>query len=241
MNNVIKQAQELKEDAKTSKVKAIRMKDTRKLDQALEELNEAIDLLKEEYNRIKNNKVEYAQYKNDLYQELADCYGMKGGIYRRKALLGHDRKYLVDSARMYKQGLKYEINDSYNLSNSVVIPILIDPTNLEEKRPKIQEGIKKIEEQVQGKRRDQWWAWADLGLFNVLMGNDEAAFKAYGHFTELGARAQDYESTLTVLSQLLDSLQTSESDTPTIKQVARSINNVMVFLKENKPGEVSLR
>ena len=118
---------------------------------------------------------------------------------------------------------------------------MIDPTNLEEKRPKIQEGIKKIEEQVQGKRRDQWWAWADLGLFNVLMGNDEAAFNAYGHFTELGARAQDYESTLTVLSQLLDSLQTSESDTPTIKQVARSINNVMVFLKENKPGEVSLR
>ena len=116
---------------------------------------------------------------------------------------------------------------------------MIDPTNLEEKRPEIQEGIKKIEEQVQGKRRDQWWAWADLGLFNVLMGNDEAAFNAYGHFTELGARAQDYESTLTVLSQLLDSLQTS--DTSTSKQVAQSINNVMVFLKENKPGEVSLR
>ena len=51
MNNVIKQARELKEDAKISRDKAIRMNDTRKLDQALGELDEAIDLLKEEYDR----------------------------------------------------------------------------------------------------------------------------------------------------------------------------------------------
>ncbi|MGH3912618.1 MAG: hypothetical protein ACRDTC_04310 [Pseudonocardiaceae bacterium] len=59
-----------------------------------------------------------------------------------------------------------------------------------------------IRGQVERTRRDQWWAWADLGLLSMLDGRPCDALWAYDHFAESGARRTDYESTLTVMREL---------------------------------------
>lgn len=213
MNDVLMQAKRLKESAKANR-------DFDELEEALNDLNKAIS-----YLIPIDAQVEDGDYKTALRRELADCYGMMGGIYRRLANKGDLKRNLEESAEMYRKGLVYEIDDSYNLSNSVVIPILIDPLNLKKQQKEIREGIKLIQEQVRGKRKDQWWAWADLGLFNLLIGDDAEALKAYRHFTKVGARAQDYESTLSVLRELKDVLHETEAT------VAQSIENIIEFLE----------
>lgn len=212
VREVLMHVKRLKEKAKANR-------DFGDLEEALDHLREATGLL-EPY-------VEETEYMAKIRRELADCYGMMGGIFRRQGKL-------VEAEMMYRKGLDYEEDDSYNLSNSVVIPILIDPLRLENQQTKrrIQDGITTVQEQVRGRRKDEWWAWADLGLFNLLQGNKQAALEAYNQFGKVGARAQDYESTILVLDSLLDRLQTAES--PSVQSVVQSVGAAINFLNDNR-------
>lgn len=223
MNDLLTQVKLLKDYAKLSRDKA--SKDPRRLEVARNDLSKAIVLLSSAYENT-----EEGEYKTLLRRELADCYGMMGGIYRRQATYRESRANLERSLEMYEKGMLYETDDSYNLSNSVVISILIDPINLERELPKIQEGIMKIQDQVRGKRRDQWWAWADLGLLNLLMGNKRVALDAYEHFTQLGARTQDYESTISVLRQLRDVLLQGKVSTSEV--IPQSLEDTIELLQK---------
>jgi hypothetical protein len=96
----------------------------------------------------------------------------------------------------------YGIVDSYNLTNWIVLRILSGEVEVAELSGDVANGVRVIEEQVGGTRRDQWWAWADLGLVSLLAGDYDRAQRAYERFRSAGARAQDYHSTLAVLTQL---------------------------------------
>jgi TIR domain len=61
-----------------------------------------------------------------------------------------------------------------------------------------------------GPRRDQWWAWADYGLVNLLGDRVPEAQRAYDRFQRTGARRVDYESVLGVLRPLRDRLEQSQ-------------------------------
>jgi len=213
-------------DVKEVLMQVKRLKDKAKANRDFGDLEEALDHLREATGLLEPH-AENTEYRTKIRQELADCYGMMGGIYRRQGKL-------EEAGNKYRRGLHYEDDDSYNLSNSVVIPILIDPLRLESQQTKtrIEDGITIVQEQVRGRRKDEWWAWADLGLFNLLQGNKKAALEAYSQFGKVGARPQDYESTILVLNNLLDKLQTAGS--PSVKSVAESVEDAIIVLNKNR-------
>jgi len=110
----------------------------------------------------------------------------------------------------YTRGAKLEqdwqLDDSYNRTNAIILTLLIDPGRLPALVGEIEKTAELIRSQVDRTRRDQWWAWADLGVLNLLVGRQHDALWAYDHFASTGALRGDYESTLTVLRELRASL-----------------------------------
>ena len=131
---------------------------------------------------------------NRLKGELADCWGIRGGILRRAGKL-------PEALAAYKTGLGFESGDSYNLTNSFVLELLINPSRLQELKARIEEARDKVETQKEA-RKGQWWFWADLGLLELLSGEEGRALDAYKHFSDAGARASDYDSAMSVLEEL---------------------------------------
>lgn len=220
-DTVLAQVMRLKQYARMSRDGA--SKNPARLEAARKDLVSAVKLL-EDAQKHTNNE----EYKRALARELADCYGMLGGIYRRKAEQEGSESNLKDAATMYERGLQSEADDSYNLSNSLVISILLDPSSLEEKQIEIKDAISKVQTQIRGQRRDQWWAWADLGLFNLLIGDIFAAQDAYKQFISLGARSSDCKSVIAVLRNLYAVLSTVGS--PFAQSVAQSMEDAILFL-----------
>ena len=109
----------------------------------------------------------------------------------------------------YQSGLKYEgdsrygIDDSYNRVNTIVMRLLDDPGAIKREAKTLDEAITLVTAQTAGPRRNQWWAWADLGLCQLLRGDVPAAKRAYDRL-KAGAKPTDYESTIEVLQQLLE-------------------------------------
>lgn len=202
------------------------------LQKALKAIQKALDLLLEAHNEATDG----GNYKKELKREIADCYGIMGGLYRRFALRSTSpdeaRGYLTEAAKTYELGLHYEMNDSYNLFNMVVVQILLDRSYLKTGTPHIEEGVAKIQEQIKGTRRDQWWAWADLGLLYILLGNDDEATQAYRCFTRVGPRVRDYDSTLSVLNTLEKDLRTAQE--PDFHVIANSIQGAIEYLETAK-------
>lgn len=219
MNRIFSTVNNLKEEAKFHR-------DFDDFGQAHEAIKKAIDALEPEYERVKGQTQPGIQeYKKDLMRQLADTYGIKGGLYRRQG-------ELEQSEEMYREGLTYEQEldeDSYCLSNSIVIPILRDPRNLEKQRGDINRALGTIQHQVTTTRADQWWAWADLGLFNLLTGHSDAALRAYEQYELTGARRQDYDSTISVLADLKASL--SKISHPLAEHIDRAIE----YLESQRP------
>src|ERR1700693_4132274 len=172
MIDIFLQVTTLKESAKANR-------DFSDYESALEDLNQAVEVLMQEASTTHEDS-----YKDHIDRELADCYGMKGGIFRRLAQTKQSdaklfKLYLEKAKDCYKNGKEFEKDDSYNLSNFIIINILIDPMQLIYQQPSIADVLAKIQEQVMGKRRDQWWAWSDLGLFKLLSGDKQGALEAY--------------------------------------------------------------
>jgi tetratricopeptide (TPR) repeat protein len=224
IDKVLDRVQQLKSDAKFDR-------DFGDYKSALGSLLEALDLLRPEYESLSNDPARNGEDdKERLRRELADCYGMAGGLYRRMTV-GDSMENLRRSEEMYREGLKYERDDTYNLTNSIVIPILRDPGSFDYQKARIDEALKILHEQVRGKRKDQWWAWADLGLLTLLSGDLPAALEAYAQFRLVGARAQDYESTIQVLEGLSERLQ--ESNAALSQRIKEAIQYLMTYRPES--------
>jgi tetratricopeptide (TPR) repeat protein len=179
---------------------------------------------------------QYKTMRFKLARELADCYGIKGGIYRRQGKL-------EDAKAMYEAGFKYEqdynIPDTYNRTNVIVLRLLLDPGDHKALGQTIEECRVIIQDQVKGKNKNKWWAWADLGLLNLLSVNlketDRRAFyrkeahNAYEQFKNSGAGMQHFESTVEVLKQLKQSFEKVD------KATASLIQTEIGWLEENIP------
>lgn len=116
--------------------------------------------------------------------QLADCWGILGGVYRAQG-----DNYLEDAKKAYDEGNKYEssprfnILNSYNRVNRLVVRVLKDPNLLSEPQPVVNdiEGPDKktmrelfsetdaaIEQQLVAGRSDRPWALADLAMVRLL-------------------------------------------------------------------------
>lgn len=127
---------------------------------------------------------------------LADHHGQLGGIYRRADLLNQAKKHYAEGADIERE---WNLDVTYNRTNHLVVSVLLQPDRVPELAPEISSVAETIGRQVLRDRRNEWWAWADLALLNLLSGRPADALWAYHRFTGTGPRRRDYESALSVL------------------------------------------
>jgi tetratricopeptide (TPR) repeat protein len=184
-----------------------------KLNEAARSLKKAVKMLEDAIPTSSGAALEKVQ------DELADCLGMTGGIYRRL-------KLYPDALQFYERGLYYEKprrKNTYNLSNVIAHRLILKPQLLHELQPMILEGLELLAEQ-QANRDGEWWFHADRGLFNLLCGEFDRAIECYEAFKKRGPGPKDYKSTMDVLAELQNSLE-EEGD-----EVANLISDAIEYL-----------
>ena len=201
-------------------------------DQALPRVQRAIDLLSAELQRFQNKEnnppADVIEERNEIARYLSDCYGKRAGLYRRNTQFDKALESCLLGCAL-EQDPKYQIVDSYNLTNTLAYALLVDPAALEAKQKELLHVAETVDKQIQQKRGDQWWAWADLALLSLFTRSPEKARNAYSKFKDLGARDEDYTSTIEVLQQCSDRLAVAAPD------VAGSIATAIEFLEQAKP------
>src|SRR2546423_13579872 len=93
-------------------------------EEALLDLSEAVERGEEACGKLGDTDPEF---RGRLLRQIADCYGIMGGIYRR-----WDNR-LDDALQMYRKGLQFEQElglDSYNLSNVIAVSLMRDGNTL---------------------------------------------------------------------------------------------------------------
>lgn len=204
------------------KTKAKNRRDLERYDRAAPIVREAIALAEKE--------LATPEFRNRMASELADCYGLLGGIERRWALVAdkeHAGEHLRKSVIAYDQAWAYESGDygvssSYGMVNRLVSRVLADPNALKEEyvtdlgqgieplavRMKLEEARKEIG--ASQRAETDYWAAADLALVQLLLGEGDPTGR-YSKFIEKSPPDYAYNSVLDVLRQL------SGSDLPAVK------------------------
>jgi tetratricopeptide (TPR) repeat protein len=194
------------EDVDRLAVRARRETTRGNLDEAIGQQEKVVELLERQLEGLETDSEAIDDERVEAARRLADHCGRLGGIYRRAGRV-------EDAVRAYRQGMELEqrhrLDDSYNRTNWIAVQVLDDPERLPALSADIEAAVSLIAAQVEGPRRDQWWAWADYGLVNLLGDRVPEARRAYDRFQRTGARRVDYESVLGVLRPLRDCLEQS--------------------------------
>jgi tetratricopeptide (TPR) repeat protein len=197
------------------KASAKSARDRRNWRAAIGDLEEALGLLQEHLPS------DPAPTPSWLAAELADTYGIVGGVQRRWGLslspIDPDRqRHLSDSADAYDKGFRYEERlgpneaSTYNRINRLVGRVLLDPQVLQAGGdPNLDGELQKAEEivteQLRSIRQRDPWAYCDLGTIRLLRGKADA-LDAFHALDRLRPRPPTfvYESTLATIEQLSD-------------------------------------
>lgn len=196
---------------------------------AIEQQREAVAILREELDDLEQTPPALsgegevlAGEREERAHRLSDNWGRLGGIYRRANMIPEG----IDA---YREGMaierQYQLDESYNLTNWIVLQLLEDPARLPGLAAEIDNAIGLIQVQVEGPRRNQWWAWADLGLVRHLGRQVREAREAYEHFRQTGPRRVDYQSVLAVLGSL------QEKFSPSAPERAEELNETIKNLE----------
>ena len=132
-----------------------------------------------------------------LAAELADLLGMLGGNQRR-AGRGAAAQASFERGREIEESDRLDLNSSYSLVNAITLPLLQGERAMADQAPALQRAIGAIQRQLQGERRTDRWAWADLALCQLLLGETAAAARSHRRASELG----DDESTQSMVAGL---------------------------------------
>jgi tetratricopeptide (TPR) repeat protein len=134
--------------------------------------------------------------------QLAELYGMLGGTRR-------EQKDLVAAISAYDTGFRHESGSSstYNALNRLVTRVLLEPASLSSPDALRRFGALDVVDvvaslaaleptlrrDVDGPRRDDYWAAGDLALIATLNGSAAEARRALDHFDSLTPPAFAYE------------------------------------------------
>ncbi len=140
-----------------------------------------------------------------LAAHLADCLGMLGGNHRRMNALDLALATFVEGSR-WERDERLDVQSSYNLVNAIVLPLEMGRSTATAQRRSLRQAIEAIVRQVHGARRNDRWAWADLGQCQLLLGDVAAARASYARMRSLGD-ADTLRSALPVLQRLQDALR----------------------------------
>jgi len=214
-------AEVLQETAERLALRARRSSDRGEYQDAIEQQLRAVEIRERELAELDRDSPTLADERREAAHRLADYLGRLGGIYRREGLIAEG----IDA---YRHGMEIErefrLDDSYNLTNWIVLQLLEDPARLPTLAGQIEDAIAIVQVQVAGPRRDQWWAWADFGLL-CLLGRRSEARAAYEHFQQAGPRRVDYGSVLAVLDSLQEKFKPSEPE------LAGELSDAIEYLK----------
>jgi tetratricopeptide (TPR) repeat protein len=207
--------QTVKEEVDKWKTSALGNRNTELYDDALSDLDEAIHLLDVERAATALGSAS----RDEVDEQLADCYGIKGGIYRRT-----DR--LTDALKMYQRGQEYERlanKVAYNRTNIIALSVMIDGNSVVSICDEIERVIELVDQQ---RREDEsiWWSYANLGLLYLLVGQREKALDQYQEFITRGAQVQDVDTTVDVLERIRQALAAAGS--PLATDVLRAIKKL---------------
>ncbi len=197
------------ETAERLALRAKRSSDRGEYQDAIKQQRRAIEVRERELAELDRDSPTLADERKEAAHRLSDYWGRLGGIYRRAGQIS-------DGIDAYRHGMKIErqfrLDESYNLTNWIVLPLLEDPVRLPALASQIDDAMAIVHVQVDGPRRDQWWAWADFGLLCLLGRRPQEARAAYEHFRQTGATRADYGSVLTVLGSLRKQFEPSEPE-----------------------------
>jgi hypothetical protein len=211
MSDLLQRVGELKTQAKNRR-------DLKRYDRAGVLLKQAIDLACKEYE-----STSLPDRRAILASELADCWGILGGVERRWALdpssdEAQRTAHLRQSIAAYDKGYCYESDPlldsttkTYNRLNRLVSRLLLNPErltangNAADQEPNgtlnVRSELEAIATQIKEQGIDSVWTAADLALLNVLLGRQDAA-SAYASFEKKQPPDFAYQSALDVVAPL---------------------------------------
>lgn len=131
----------------------------------------------------------------EVAQQLADCWGMVGGVYRAQRRLA-EAKDAYDNGYEFESSKRFNILSTYNRVNRLVVRILQSPQLLSDSPPAVtdvpgregetipallSEAAEEVERQLREGRKDRTWALADLVMVRLLggLGGVDAALSAF--------------------------------------------------------------
>jgi hypothetical protein len=145
----------------------------------------------------------------EIAKELAHLYGSLGGTYRAwrrfdQAAAAYDQGYAFESNK------RYDLVNSYNLTQRLVNRVLLDPGTAlggqeEIKGLRFPDALERaraeIEMQLRGSRKDDQWALADLALVCLLLGSDDQ-LEVWSELEEKATTAYVFEALRNVVNDL---------------------------------------
>lgn len=162
----------------------------------------------------------------EVAAELADCWGSLGGVRRRHAeALRREQRFeeadeRCDAAiQAYEQGLvleqddRFRIANSYNLVQRAVVPVLMLPESRvgDELQARLRDIASSIDRQIATTRVGDPWAYSDLGLVQLLAGDEAKANRTWDRMDALKPQRNLYMSGVPVLEALSNALPRDES------------------------------
>jgi len=201
-------------DKKTS---AKNRRDLRRYDRAAALLKQAIDLADHEYSTTN-----VPEWRATVVSELADCWGILGGVERRWALDPNSdaeqrTTHLRQSISAYDKGFEYESSalpgsaSTYNRLNRLISRLLLNPErlvadgNAADQEPgrtvNVRAELTVIRNQIEQDKIESVWTAADFALLNVLLGRQDAA-SAYSAFEKMQVPDFACQSALDVVAPL---------------------------------------
>jgi tetratricopeptide (TPR) repeat protein len=172
---------------------------------ASQDLKKAVGLLDEAITTLRS-ALESDGPSAALYAALAECLGMRGGILRRLGELD-DAVASYGEGRRFEQDEEFGKDDSYNLVNALVIPLLKAPRLLDADgvRNELARAIRLLRRQVRGSRNSDYWAQADLARCLLLAGEYDDAIRALDRFVQLGGLKDAFVTSIQMLRELEES------------------------------------
>lgn len=187
-------------------------------------LEEAIALLEPELSAARERETESGVAPR-LALSLADTYGRLGGVLRRMGDLGQARAAYRKGAELEGDPALQLVN-SYCSTNALVLEFLLSGEG-PEYADRVRAARQTTLAQAEGPRREDWWAWAEVAILAVLLGDAEAATGAFERFSRAGARPADIDSVTPVLAEIAARAEKS----PDVASSSRRMIDVLAGLR----------
>jgi len=222
------------------KTRAKNRRDGRHYSRGVGYLNDAISIARTELDSTTAGEL-----RAQAASELADCYGLLGGIERRWGL---DPEYeserdvhlkasvdAYDAGYVFEQNPEYGWPNSYNMINRLVGRLLLRPDRLAttgapandadgvDVRAELGQAADVLHEQLRTSRREDYWALADLALVNLLLDRQDPV-SAYSRFNAESPPPFAYKSVLDTLGPLA---QLAFAPAPKLREAIRHLENRM--------------